>query len=65
MDPACCPFPGEYPGATQPNWASVWVHLCETRQANLTLGLERVYMALAALLTMPEAARHTGSLRAW
>eukprot|EP00974_Lingulodinium_polyedra_P014206 1376209-Lingulodinium_polyedra.AAC.1 len=41
VDRAFSPPPGGYPGATQPEWFSVWARACEMRPAKLMLGLER------------------------
>ena len=47
--------PGNFPGATLPNWATVWVHVCEMRQARDALGEQALRNALAALGVQPGA----------
>ena len=48
-------LPG-FPGATLPNWATVWVHACEMRLAREALGEQVLRAALAALGVQPGAA---------
>ena len=47
--------PDNFPGATLPNWATVWVHVCEMRQARDALGEQALRNALAALGVQPGA----------
>ena len=47
--------PDGFPGATLPNWATVWVHVCEMRQASAALGDKVLRRALAALSVQPGA----------
>ena len=49
------PPPDGFPGATLPNWASVWVHVCEMRQARAALGDQVLRRALAAFGVQPGA----------
>ena len=45
--------PDGFPGAAQPNWATVWVHACEMRQAREALGEQVLRRALAAVSVLP------------